>query len=107
MICSRCGTEKIENANYCIKCGFKFANESLEEVKDTYLVNYSLSAIIGICSGIITGIFSAALSESIHLEWWGWIIVLCLSAIGIGFFLFSCFKTLKNALIRQLRRKYN
>jgi hypothetical protein len=105
MICARCGTEKIENANYCIKCGYKFSIDPLEEQKDNYLINYGLSTLIGVLTGLITGIFSAAFSQLIHLDFWGWIIILVSTCTGIGWIIYTSYRTLEDALIRQKRRR--
>ena len=104
MLCATCGAEKIENANFCVKCGYQFSQDLIEKQKDDYLINYGLSTIVGLGSGILTGIVSAAASQTLKLEWWGWAIILVFASAGIGILLYTSFKTLENALIRQRRR---
>ena len=104
MQCATCGAEKIENANFCVKCGYQFSQDQIEKQKDDYLINYSLSTIVGLCSGILTGIVFAAFSQIVRVEWWGWLIIFIFSLAGIGLLFYTTFKTLENALIRQRRR---
>jgi len=105
MACPNCGSVKIKDANFCVKCGYQFSKDSLEECKDNYRINVGQSTVLGLCSGILTGIFSAGLQETIHLEWWGWCIVMIATTLGITFLIYNSFNAVKNSLERQLRRK--
>jgi uncharacterized membrane protein YvbJ len=107
MICPNCGSEKIENANFCFNCGYQFSNDGIEEVKDNYLINVNLSIALGLCVGIITGLFSAAIHETIVMPWWGWWIVLVVITIFLVKLLFTSFADVEKSLKRQMRRKKN
>jgi uncharacterized membrane protein YvbJ len=107
MICPNCGASKEEDANFCRKCGYKFASDQIEDYRDSYQINVGVSIAIGMASSIITGIFSAAISEIIHLEWWGWCIILLITSIMIVILFYRSFKTVEKSAIRQLRRAKN
>lgn len=104
MLCAECGAEKIENANFCVKCGYQFSQDLVEKQKDDYFINYGLSTIVALGSGILTGIVFAAFSQIFEFEWWGWGIILVFTSACVGVLFYKSFKTLKRALIRQGRR---
>jgi len=106
MFCSKCGAPKpTVPTNFCTKCGTQFSKESIEDIRDNYQINVGVSTAIGLSSGIITVIFSAAISQIFHFEWWGWAIILVVTGGLMTILLFSSFKTIKNSLERQLKRK--
>jgi len=107
MFCFKCGTERKQEANYCTKCGYQFSEELIEDVKDKYQINVGVSTVVGICTGIIVGIFSAALQQTIILPWWGWAIILLGTTIFIAILINDSFKTIKKSFYNQLRRKWN
>jgi ACR3 family arsenite efflux pump ArsB len=107
MACPNCGIKKIENANFCINCGYQLSKDSIEEFKDSYQVNVALSTVLGVCTGVITGLFSAAIQETIHMDWWGWVILIAVMMILLAKIIFDSFKTVEKSVKRQMRRREN
>jgi len=105
MACPNCGIEKNDNANFCWSCGYNFTKETLEEYRDSYQINTNGSIIIGLGSGIVTGIFSAALSQVIKLDLLGWGIVLAFSFLVCGSLIITSLLTMKESATRQIRRR--
>lgn len=105
MVCPKCGTPKLDCANFCWNCGYNFSQDLIEDYRDSYQINIGSATIIGLCSGIVTGIFSAAISQVIKFEWWGWAIVLVFSFLACGVLIFKSFSAMKESITRQLRRR--
>lgn len=104
MFCSQCGAERVQEANYCKNCGFKFSDELIEDIKDKYQINVGVATIIGLCTGILTGIFSAAINSYIKMESWAWGSTIIGVIVAIALIMFWSFKSIKESIERQLRR---
>jgi hypothetical protein len=105
MVCPNCGTDRKADANYCWNCGYNFTKDTLEDFRDEYQVNISGSIIIGLCSGIITGIVSAGLTNSISLPQWGWGVTFGITFVISLILIWKTFSNMKKSAIRQLRRR--
>lgn len=96
MNCPRCGTPMKPGFTKCHLCGHEIV-PSLDTEISKYQINLRVAIVIGLCSGIMTGIFSLGLYNLIQLPPWGWGVVCVFTLLVIASLLYSSMKELKTS----------
>jgi hypothetical protein len=66
-----------------------------DELRKMYMINIRLAVIIGLCSGVMTGIFSLELSHVIQMPDWAWVVAFLFTIVAIIWLLVTYLNDLK------------
>ena len=104
MFCENCGAEKYsEDAIFCTKCGIQFSKRIIEDLRDDFQINFDIAIITGLGAGVITGLFSATITQTFNYSPLTWFLLYIGCGIFILYLLITRFKSFARTLKRRLK----